>query len=54
MPIVTPDAIKECEYDYVIIAVREEELSNEIKKELQEKGVVEEKILWSKPINIVV
>lgn len=49
MSVVTPESIGKCEYDYVIIAVRKKELAAEIKQELMEKGIMEEKILWRMP-----
>ena len=40
----------ESNYDKVLIAVKEEIIANQIKQELIEFGVEEDKILWEMPI----
>ena len=40
-------------YDVVIIAIDEEKISKEIKKQLIEFGVEEAKIYWEKPLRIL-
>lgn len=37
-------------YDYVVIAVDQEEMAGEIRQELIELGIEPEKLLWRKPI----
>lgn len=37
------------EYDYVLIAVKQEAIAEAIKKELIYMGIEEEKILWREP-----
>ncbi len=49
MPVVSPDEILSQEYDVVLIAVADGELAEKIKKELLEKGIKEEQILWKEP-----
>lgn len=44
-----PDRILEIPYDVVIIAVEPEELYRNIRDELKELGVEDEKIIWKKP-----
>jgi len=46
--------INEIEYDYVLIAVKKKELFEEIKNELVADGVLEEKLLWKKPVSTIV
>lgn len=49
MPISDPNQIKNCEYDYLVIAVKKKELADEIRRELISQGIEEEKILWRAP-----
>lgn len=44
-----PIVIKECQYDYILIAVMKESIATEIEKELMELGVCREKCLWYEP-----
>lgn len=44
----SPDEINNIEFDYIILAVWDEEVALEIKKELMEKGISEDVILWNK------
>ena len=44
-----PERLKEIEYDILIIAVKDYELAEQIKKELIEQGISENKITWSTP-----
>lgn len=46
--ICSPDEINNIEFDYIIIAVWEEKLAAEIKKELLKKGISQDAILWNK------
>lgn len=48
LPVVSPETIREIEYDYIVIAVLWESKVNDIKKDLLKLGVPEEKILWIK------
>ena len=36
-------------YDYIVVAVRHEEVANRICRELQDRGVATEKLLWAEP-----
>lgn len=45
----SPDNILNYNFDYLLIAVKSENLANLIKQDLIFKGIPEEKILWSKP-----
>lgn len=42
--------IRNSEYDYILVAVNNENIFCEIKKELKGLGVVEDKIIWGKPL----
>lgn len=44
------EAIIEIDYDYILLAVEKKELAEEIKNELINMNISEEKILWKKPI----
>lgn len=46
LKIVSPKNIANAEYDYVVIAVQIAAMAEEIKKELLDQGVLEEKIVW--------
>lgn len=48
-PVVSPDKLSGCEYDYIIIAVKQEKTADEIRTELTGKGITDEKILWRVP-----
>ena len=48
-PVSAPEKLAECEYDYIIIAVKRMELAKEIKKELTGQGIKESRILWREP-----
>ena len=39
-------------YDYILIAVKEKEKAEEIKKQLMEQGISCSKILWKEPISL--
>lgn len=45
--IVSPEKIPDMEYDFIIIAVLDNHIANDIKNRLVTKGVIEEKIIWS-------
>ncbi len=49
-PVYAPEEIKNYMYDYIIIAVTKKGLADEIRRELIQKGVAEEKILWRMPV----
>ncbi len=49
MEIVFPDAVPAMDYDVLLIAVENERISEEIRRELVEKGIPEEKIVWREP-----
>lgn len=49
MPVSSPDGVKDCEYDYLIIAVKKKEIADEIRQELMQQGVEDKKILWRVP-----
>ena len=42
--------IRECEYDYIIVAIHSEDIATEVMDELAETGIDRKKILWRKPI----
>ncbi len=45
------DDIKEIEFDYVLIAVRQKNVADEIKGQLYNYGIEEKKIIWEPPIS---
>lgn len=49
MPVSDPKRIRDCEYDYLIIAAKSRELANEIRQELIQQGIDADKILWRVP-----
>lgn len=49
-PVFSPENIANYEYDYLIIAVKKKELADEIRRELIQEGIAEEKILWRMPV----
>lgn len=49
MRCILPDEIVGLDYDVLLIAVRYKEFADEIRQELLEKGIAEEKILWQRP-----
>lgn len=49
-PVYAPEEITNHVYDYIIIAVTKKELADEIRKELIQKEIAEEKILWRMPV----
>lgn len=49
MPVSAPDSIKDCKYDYLIIAVKKKTVADEIRQELVQQGVEDRKILWRIP-----
>lgn len=42
--------IRDSEYDYILVAVMKENVFNEIKEELRGMGVIEDKIIWGRPL----
>ena len=52
IPVIVPDDIVKYDFDYVIIAVERSKLAEEIKKDLINIGVDEEKIKWKSPVTI--
>lgn len=49
-PVASPEQIVDCDYDYLVIAVRKKELADEIRRDLKLNGIAEEKILWRMPV----
>ena len=48
----SPDVLRNILYDYILIAVKNENTANEIKGKLKSMGIKEEKIIWEYP-NVV-
>ena len=48
-PVHSPKEIWNYEYDYIIIAIKKEKIAKEIRQELAQMGIAEEKILWRVP-----
>lgn len=45
--------IRNSEYDYILVAVNSETVFCDIKKELKDIGVIEDKIIWGKPLKML-
>lgn len=52
IPVQSPENIFHEEYDFIIVAVEDEDLYLEIRAYLISKGVLENKIIWEKPLYI--
>ena len=50
--VLSPAEMMEYQFDYVIIAVNNEKVMNEIKNELVELGIGNKKISWTKPLTV--
>lgn len=50
--VLSPAEMMEYQFDYVIIAVNNEKVMNEIKNELVELGIGNKKIIWTKPLTV--
>lgn len=50
MPVESPDKVFAESYDIVILAAKSEWMANEMRKELVERGIATQKILWEQPI----
>lgn len=48
-PVKAPTEIYSCEFDYVLLAVKEGEMAQAIQNDLKSLGVAREKILWKRP-----
>lgn len=48
-PVISPDSIKNLEYDKIIVAIEKENVADNIKKELINIGIKEECIFWQYP-----
>ena len=46
----SPDMIMDCEYDYIVIAVADNSIAQDIRKHLLGMGVADEKIIWKDPV----
>lgn len=51
-PISPPDEILNVGYDLIYIAVSDDELAGKIRKELTERGIPEERLLWRKAMRV--
>lgn len=49
LPVSSPEQMVEIEYDFIVIAVKRENLAEDIRKELVEMGFSESRILWRPP-----
>ncbi|MCI8514947.1 MAG: glycosyltransferase family 2 protein [Lachnospiraceae bacterium] len=49
MPVSAPACVAACEYDYIVVAVKEKSTAEEIRRELVETGIPEKTILWRMP-----
>ena len=50
LPVESPEKICSFEFDYILIAVKEEEMAQVIRKDLETNGIANEKILWKRPV----
>lgn len=46
------DDIGKVEYDVIFIAISDEEVVGEVKKELISKGIKDELLIWNKPMTV--
>lgn len=53
MNVMSPEEIKMTKFDVILIAVRNEEISKAITRDLIDMGIPEEKIIWAKPMRII-
>lgn len=51
-PVKSPDVIEKTAFDFAVIAIESEPVAQEIRRELVNRGVPEEKIIWEKPRRI--
>lgn len=51
--IIAPCLIKEIAFDVLLIAVLDEKVANDVKHDLVNMGIDENKIIWKKPVHIV-
>lgn len=52
LPVVSPNEIIGREYDLLMIAVNDKVLAEKIKEELKKKGILEDRIIWKKPLRV--
>lgn len=52
MDVCSVEQIIYMKYDYILIAVKQQSIANEIKQQLLERGIPNEKILWKTPIEL--
>ena len=52
LPVDAPSDIQNCIFDYILIAIKEEEMARMIRKNLEAMGVAPEKILWMRPVTL--
>lgn len=50
MDLISVDELKKIDFDYIVVAVLQEQMANEIMCELKEMGISENKIYWKKPL----
>lgn len=51
--IIAPELIKEREFNILLIAVFDEDIARNIKKDLVDMGIAESKIVWERPVHII-
>ncbi|MCI9307161.1 MAG: glycosyltransferase [Lachnospiraceae bacterium] len=54
LPVVSPEEIPNQEYDLIFVAVGDQLIAEEIRKDLLKAGVPKTKLLWKKPIGIYI
>lgn len=47
-----PSDIQNCVFDYILVAIKEEDMARMIRKELEKMGIAPEKILWMRPATL--
>lgn len=50
LPVEPVEHIHTCEFDYILLAIKEEKMANSIRANLEQMGIPGEKILWKRPI----
>ena len=52
LPVDAPSDIKKCVFDYILVAIKEEDMARMIRKDLEKMGAAPEKILWMRPVTL--
>lgn len=45
-----PESLRDCEYDYILVAIKNPDVVREVKNELKKLGIWESEIIWKEPV----